>query len=531
MKPATYMNNPYPTEINNCEIVSGTNPPRITTANDAACAAFPKVAEIFHAFWERQEADIHKAPSIEILDFNDDFFALTLGPRGKPKDPTVFVASENQFHRYNPDKGIYEPISEARVTSQLLTNVNVVGDFLPPIVKAASVLQLKNRQRLKSVVERAKDLLVVDYSEFFKDSQEHHLSFTNGVLRLDNNLQFRPSAPCYPVTETLPVKYDPEAKCDLFLGGFLRTILEEPDIDLLQRYLSQILEGINHSQTILVLTGDAGWGKSSLMNILGSLIGWQNVGIIREQLFKDECELAHYCNKHFLYHPDLPTEFLDRPEASIFKQLVGGDPLWANLKNGEGRKVVQGQFPTVLACNGKPRIHIDQDTDAWLRRLVVLSFETPRHEQHIGKLAEMILQTEAPGILNWLLQGRARLVKDKFQQTQTQEQKERAATLLMESESPLVFVRCCIQRQKGGVIWGAELYEQYQKWCRQLALRPVRAKEFMQMAKAEIETTFGLRPRHDLVRDNRKAGRGWSGLVVVIEMAGETSEKQSALSE
>ena len=51
-------------------------------------------------------------------------------------------------------------------------------------------------------------------------------------------------------------------------------------------------------------------------------------------------------DKHFLYHPDLPTEFLDRPEASIFKQLVGGDPLWANRKNeGDGRIVMQGHFP------------------------------------------------------------------------------------------------------------------------------------------------------------------------------------------
>ena len=88
--------------------------------------------------------------------------------------------------------------------------------------------------------------------------------------------------------ETLPLTYAPEAKCDIFLGSFLAHILDAADIDLLQRYLSQILEGINHSQTILVLTGDAGWGKSSLLKILGTMIGWRNVGIIREQLFRDE---------------------------------------------------------------------------------------------------------------------------------------------------------------------------------------------------------------------------------------------------
>jgi hypothetical protein len=29
---------------------------------------------------------------------------------------------------------------------------------------------------------------------------------------------------------------------------------------------------------------------------------------------------------------------LDRKEASIFKQLVGGDPLWANVKGDGGRR-------------------------------------------------------------------------------------------------------------------------------------------------------------------------------------------------
>jgi hypothetical protein len=42
-----------------------------------------------------------------------------------------------------------------------------------------------------------------------------------------------------------------EAKCDILLGSFLAHILEPGDIDLLQRYLSQVLEGINHSQNCI----------------------------------------------------------------------------------------------------------------------------------------------------------------------------------------------------------------------------------------------------------------------------------------
>jgi phage/plasmid-associated DNA primase len=120
------------------------------------------------------------------------------------------------------------------------------------------------------------------------------------------------------------------------------------------------------------------------MKILGEMVGWRNVGIIREQIFRDEFELAHYRHKNFLFHPDMPTDFLDRKEASIFKQLVGGDPLWANVKSSDGRLVIEGHYPVILACNGRPRIHLDSDIDAWMRRLVVLSLKTPDHEQHFG---------------------------------------------------------------------------------------------------------------------------------------------------
>ena len=95
----------------------------------------------------------------EILDLLDDFWALTVGPLGTPETPTVFVASENQFRRYNKTKGIYEPISESTVTSAILGNLELCAEFLPRRVHIASFLALKNRQRLKSVVDRAKDLL------------------------------------------------------------------------------------------------------------------------------------------------------------------------------------------------------------------------------------------------------------------------------------------------------------------------------------------------------------------------------------
>ena len=263
-----------------------------------------------------------------------------------------------------------------------------------------------------------------------------------------------------------------------------------------------------------MLNGESGWGKSTLIKILGGILGWKQVGIIRDQVFKSDRELPHYLGKRFLLHPDMPTDFLDRRDASLFKQLVGGDPIWAEDASGH-MLTIEGNFPCILASNGKPRLRIDSDHEAWMRRLLVVPFQAAEHEQHLGKMAELIVRTEAPGILNWLLEGRRKLVKAKFQMTMTGEQQRRTTALVMTSQSPKAFVQSCLQRKAGAEMGITELYSHYQQWCVQNQMTPFAGQGFNQMAKDEIEMTFGLRYRHDLESAAGKAVRGWKELAMV----------------
>ena len=95
--------------------------------------------------------------------------------------------------------------------------------------------------------------------------------------------------------------------------------------------------------------------------------------------------------------------------------------------------------------------------------MVILNLKTPDHEQHYGKMAELILKEESAGILNWLLEGRAKLVKDKLQLTQTPEQKARTVNLLLGSDSPAAFVRSCLVKRKDGELGVVDLYGIYQE--------------------------------------------------------------------
>jgi putative DNA primase/helicase len=497
---------------------------RATTANETAAALYPHVANNCDAFLER-EAAMPEFPYLEILSLNDDFWAWTLGYLGSPSQPAVFVSEENRFRCFNPNTGIYEPITDSALIGELVTNLDTCAAFFPSRLRIHSFLALKNRQRLRSVIDRAKDLLTVD-ADFFQP-KPYTLALKNGILNISNQA-FTTFTPNHPLKETLPVKYDAEAKCEMFLDTFLANVLAPDDIDLLQRYLSQVLDGTNHSQTILLLNGESGWGKSSLIKIIGGIMSWNNAGIIRDQVFRNAHELSHYQGKRFLLHPDMPTDFLDRREASLFKQLVGGDPLWAEDKSGR-MTTIEGNFPCILACNGRPRLRIDCDHEAWMRRLLVVPFKKAGHDQHFGKMAELIVKNEAPGILNWLLDGRRKLVKAKFQMTQTEEQQARTKALVMASQSPKGFVQQCIERKEGAELGITELYSHYQEWCVANQITPFAGQGFNQMAREEIEMSFGLRYRHDLETAAGKAVRGWKDLALV-KSESEKAKTESARS-
>ena len=88
-----------------------------------------------------------------------------------------------------------------------------------------------------------------------------------------------------------------------------------------------------------------------------------------------------------------------------------------------------------------------------------------------------------------MLEGRTELAKDKLQLAQTQEQKERAATLLLASDSPAAFVRSCVVKRRDAELGVVDLYGHYQERCRENHLRSFPSKAFSRIAKEEIEIT------------------------------------------
>ena len=105
------------------------------------------------------------------------------------------------------------------------------------------------------------------------------------------------------------------------------------------------------------------------------------------------------------------SEINGKMDVSIFKQLVSGEPVDARLPYGEPFTLVNyGKL--IFNCNQLPTSV--EHTHAFFRRFLIIPFEvTIPEEQQDDQLAEKIIKSELSGVLNRVLEGLKRVLKQR----------------------------------------------------------------------------------------------------------------------
>lgn len=98
---------------------------------------------------------------------------------------------------------------------------------------------------------------------------EDRLHVSNGTLFL-NGMFTEEKEFC---RNRLPVKYDPDAPQPVTWLHFLSALLEDEDILTLQEYLGYCLLPTNRGQTMMLLKGNGGEGKSRIGVVMQKLLG------------------------------------------------------------------------------------------------------------------------------------------------------------------------------------------------------------------------------------------------------------------
>ena len=294
------------------------------------------------------------------------------------------------------------------------------------------------------------------------------------------------------------------------MSELLAPMLPENDIEILQLYCGQCLLGINLFQKFLLLTGTPGGGKGTLVSIIRAIVGEANSVELRTEHLGERFELARFIGKTLLIGSDVPSEFLLYKTAGKVKSLCGWDLLSAEVKGLTESVPLIGNFNMIITANSRLRVNVDGDTGAWKRRMLWIPYEMPETQTPISDFAGVLLREEGPGILNWMVQGAAKLIHNGFPSESLSSR--RVERLLQESNSVFGFLTTCIEKTDSGAgISVDELASKYTNWCQSNDWEPLWGPAGRRKLTMGLESLFHVPQAHDIVRNGRNL-RGYNGV-------------------
>jgi len=365
------------------------------------------------------------------------------------------LENADELVRYNDETGIYEDDAERIVKERLEAKLR---EYNTPS-EANHILHKLNSQ--PSVKE----------DEF---SPEGKVCVTNGVLDVSepSDPTLESHSPDVRFRERLSVEYDPDAGCPRF-RQFVSNRVTKGDTDKLQEFVGYTLfspwEMPYHKA--LMVVGPTATGKSTFLNVLTALLGEENVSNLSiQQLANDEYALAQAHNTFANISNDLDASVVEN--VGRFKHIAAGEPVEANRKYKDYRTVRMTQ-KQIYATNRVPEIE-DED-DAFYRRWLHVQFPDTIPCDERKERFEDKLKTELPGILNWALEGYARLMETGgFTDELSLDEKRNLWKAYGNSIDRFVEERT--ERVGGTDIPKDELYAAYERFCEEQGL-PTKPKQ------------------------------------------------------
>ncbi|MFD9860837.1 DNA primase family protein [Streptomyces alboflavus] len=316
---------------------------------------------------------------------------------------------------------------------------------------------------------------------------------TNGLLRVvDRTLT--PLTPGFFNLVSVPFDYDPDATAPTW-EAFLRQVWpDDPhSIAALQEWFGYVLSGRTDQQKILLVVGPTRSGKGTIARILAGLVGEGNMAGPTLASLGSNFGLSPLLGKSLAVVSD------------------------ARLNGRDGNQVVE----RLLTISGEDTIDVDRKfKDPWTgklpTRLMILSNELPNFGDASGVIARRFivlnmtvswlgkedttltdkLAAEMPGILNWALDGLARL-EAAGRLTEPPSSRE-AVTTMQDTASPTsAFVRECCETGPRCEVVIEELWAVWRTWAEDNGIRAGTKQMFGRNLQSVVPQVRRTKPRGD----------------------------------
>lgn len=213
----------------------------------------------------------------------------------------------------------------------------------------------------------------------------------------------------YYASYMLPVNFDPKsiADCQRWKLFLVESVCDPEVIREIQKFFGYCLTRETKYERMLIMVGDGGDGKSTLLKVLKALVGAKNCTHIPMGRLEDQFYLSKLVGKLLNTFSEIEAKAMQSQEI---KALVSGDPISASFKN-ETPFDFEPYCKLAYSTNKLPKM-LD-NSDGFFRKIMIVKMT--RQFVKAGSadidLNEKLL-SELPGIFAWALNGLAILRED-----------------------------------------------------------------------------------------------------------------------
>lgn len=336
----------------------------------------------------------------------------------------------------------------------------------------------------------------------------NQINVQNGILDIETGELIEHTPTLYSTIQ-LPIHYDPTAQCP-HIEKFIEEVLPPENIPLMQELMGYCLYCDYPYQKAFMLIGEGANGKSTLLQLITTMLGKENVSSISlYDLITRPFSRAYLYNKLANICPELSKGRLTH--TGIFKMLTGGDIITAEVKFKNPFNF-NNHAKLIFSANEVPET--GDDSDAYYRRWELIDFPNKFEGKKADKrlLTKLTTREELSGLLNYSLEGLHRLLKnDEFTDSKTTEEIREQYTRM---SSPVhAFAQDCLVEESDTFTPKDILYNTFVLYCREKKYPTVAKNVFAR----KLNEVIPIRETQPTIKGKRV--HAWAGVRLKDELA------------
>ena len=335
----------------------------------------------------------------------------------------------------------------------------------------------------------------------------HYINFKNGMYDVIRKRLY-PHSPKILSVNQIPWEYDPTADhgSGIEIEKFLKfAVPDKSDREMLLEYIGLCCSIDTSQQKMLVICGDGGTGKSTIINLIQKLVGKPNISNVSMSKLQDNFQAIRMMGKLLNSCADLEIDALD--DVTMIKKLIGEDSISDSYK---GKDIISfDNYAKLLFSTNELPLVRNEKTEGFYRRLLILAMnEKPEHRD--PELPKR-LEAELPYLLHVAMEALHRMYKRGYILV-SENSTSMANQLRMDSDTVESFIdECCVRCGEDTKTHRNELYDNYEKYCeewgrqahqRRSFFKALRNKGFKETKSGNDRMFKGIRMRLESDNDD-----------------------------